>query len=56
MKDFFLTVRQLSSGTAQGLFEFLTGALNGMGGTGWEKRVIGLGCGECSADMGKRGG
>ena len=58
MRDHFLSMRQLpvSSGTAQGLFDYLTGALNSMGVTEWEKGMIRFGCDGCSANVGESGG
>ena len=55
MRDRFFTVRQLGSGTAQGLFQCLTKAMEYMGVIDWEKRMIGLGCEGCHANMGERG-
>ena len=53
---FFFTVRQLGRGTASGLMECLERALLYMAITDWEqKKMIGLGCDGCSANMGERG-
>ena len=56
VRDRFFCVRQLSSGTAKGLFECLKGALTSMGVMGWQKKLIGFGCNGCNANMGKMGG
>ena len=55
VQDQFITVKQLSRGTAQGLFDCLTSALECMKITGWEKKMIGFGCDGCNANMGERG-
>ena len=55
VRDRFFTVRQLNSGTGQGLLQCLRKAMEYMGVTDWEKRMIGLGCDGCSANMGERG-
>ena len=53
--DRYFAVRELSSGTAQGLFECLQDAIQYMGITNWQTKMIGLGCDGCSANMGDRG-
>ena len=52
VRDRFFTVRQLNSGTGQGLLQCVRKAMEY---TDWEKRMIGLGCDGCSANMGERG-
>ena len=47
-------MRQLGSGTAQGLFQCLSRAMEYIGVTDWEERMIGLGCDGCSTNMGER--
>ena len=55
VQDRYFTVRELGSGTASGLMECLERALQYMGITDWEQKMIGLGCDGCSANMGRRG-
>ena len=50
--DNFFTPRHLASGTAQGLFGCLKGAIKYMGVNNRETEMIGLGCDGCSASMG----
>ena len=55
VRDRYFTVRELGSGTASGLMECLERALQYMGITDWEQKIIGLECGGCSANVGERG-
>ena len=55
MYDSFFTVRQLSSGTAQGLFDCLKRAVEYMGTADWETKLIGFGCDGANTNMGDRG-
>ena len=55
VRDKFFTVRQLSSGTAHGLFDSFKDAIKYMGVTNWETKMIGFVCDGCSANMGGRG-
>ena len=55
VRDQYFTIRELGSGTASGLMECIDRALQYMGITDWEQKMIGLGCDGCSANMGKRG-
>ncbi len=55
VRDSFFTVRQLSRGTAQGLFDCLKRAVEYMGAANWETKLIGFGCDGTNANMGDRG-
>ena len=52
----FFTVRQLESGTGQGLFDCLRNAVEYIGVTGWEDKLIVFGCDCANANMGERSG
>ena len=52
----FFSVSQLKSGTGKGLFDCLKNALEYMGVTGWENRLIGFGCDGTNANIGECGG
>ena len=49
------TVRQLSSGTAQGLFDCLKRAVEYMGAADWETKLVSFGCDGTNANIGDRG-
>ena len=49
----FFTMRQLKSGTGQGLFDCLKSAMEYMGVTEWETKLVGFGC---DANIGERSG
>lgn len=55
VRDRYFTVRELGSGTATGLMDCLERAFQYMGITNWDRKLIGLGCDGCSANMGARG-
>lgn len=56
VRDRFFTVRQLSSATAQGLFDCLRKPMQYVGVSDWETRMIGFGCDGTNTNMGVRGG
>lgn len=49
--DSFFTVRQLSLGTAKGLFDCLKRAVEYMGVADWETKLIGFGCDGTNANI-----
>lgn len=49
-------MRQLQRGTGQGLFECLKSAVEYMGVTGWESKLVGFGCDGTNANIRERGG
>ncbi len=53
--DSFFAVRQLSRGTAQGLFDCLKRAVEYMGAADWETKLIGFGCDGTNANIGTEG-
>ena len=55
MHDSFFTVRQLSRGTAEGLFDCLKRAVEYMGAADWETKLIGFGCDGTNANIGDGG-
>jgi len=52
----FFTVRKPKSGTGQGLFDCLKSAIEYMGVTDWETKLIGFGCDGTNANIGGHGG
>ena len=56
MVNSFFAVRQLQRGAGQGLFECLRSAVEYMGVTGWESKLVGFGCDGTNANIGERGG
>ena len=49
--DLFFTVRHLSSGTGQGLFDCVKKAVGYIGAADWETKLIGFGCNGTNANM-----
>ena len=55
IRDSFFTVRHLSSGTGQGLFDCVEKAVEYMGLADWKTKLIGFGCDGTNANMADRG-
>ena len=51
IRDSVFTVRHLSSGTGQGLFDCVKKAVEYMGAADWESKLIGFGCNGTNANM-----
>ena len=51
IRDSFFTVRHLSSGTGQGLFDCVEKAVKYMGADDWKTKLIGFGCDGTNANM-----
>ena len=51
IRDSFFTVRHLSSGTGQGLFDSVKKAVEYIGAADWESKLIGFGCNGTNANM-----
>lgn len=56
MLNSFLTVRQLKSGTGQGLFDCMKSTVEYVGVTDWETKLIGFGCDGTNANIGEHSG
>ena len=55
VRDRYLTVGELGSGTAAGVMDCLERAFEYTGISDWDRKLIGPGCDGCSANMGARG-